>query len=130
MKHTLLFLAIFVGSILSSTAQQNSSPETKFDMKNYYMVFLKKGPVRNQDSASVAKIQEQHLAHLSLMYEKKKMCIAGPFMEDGDIRGICVYATETAEEAKQLAEADPAVKCGRLLVEVHTWYAAKGSTLP
>lgn len=49
MKHTLLYLAIFVGCILPSTAQQNSSPETKFDMKNYYMVFLKKGPVRNQN---------------------------------------------------------------------------------
>lgn len=130
MKHVLLILAIIVGSVLNTVAQQSSSQETKFDMKTYYMVFLKKGPIRNQDSASVAKIQEQHLAHLSLMYEKKKMCIAGPFMEDGDIRGICVYATETADEAKQLAEADPAVKCGRLQVEVHAWYAAKGSTLP
>lgn len=130
MKQALLFLTLMVGSMLPADAQQSNSSEAKFDMKTYYMVFLKKGPIRNQDSASVAKIQEQHLAHLTLMYEKKKMCIAGPFMEDGDIRGICVYATETAEEAKQLAEADPAVKCGRLQVEVHTWYAAKGSTLP
>lgn len=102
----------------------------KFEMKTYYMVFLKKGLTRTQDSATAAKIQEQHMAHLTKMYEQKKMFIAGPFMEDGDIRGICVYATETIEEAKRLAESDPAVQSGRLAVEVHAWYAAKGSSLP
>jgi uncharacterized protein YciI len=51
-------------------------------------------------------------------------------MDDGDIRGICVYSDVTLEEAKQLASEDPAVKAGRLVVEIHPWYSAKGSCLP
>ena len=78
----------------------------------------------------LVKLQEQHLAHLSKMFEDKKMCIAGPLLDNTEVRGICVYNTSTFEEAKTLAESDPAVKAGRLMVEIHPWYAAKGTSLP
>ncbi len=98
-------------------------------MKKYFIVFLKKGPNRNQDSATAAKIQEAHLKHLKAMGDAGKMDIAGPFEEDGDIRGICIYNVATLEEAKKLAEEDPAVKSGRLIVEVHAFYGMSGSRL-
>jgi len=46
-----------------------------------------------------------------------------------DIRGIVICNTATAEKAKELAEQDPAVKFGRLVLEVHPWWAAKGASL-
>ncbi len=106
------------------------SPEAKDgEMKTYYLVLLKKGPDRMQDSSTVARIQEGHMAHLHKMADAGKMNIAGPLMEDGDIRGICIYNTASLEEARQLAEEDPAVRSGRLLVEIHPWYAMKGTCL-
>jgi uncharacterized protein YciI len=105
-----------------------SSPK-KPEMKQYFVVFLKKGPKRDQDSATAAKIQEAHLKHLKAMSDAGKMDIAGPFGDDGDIRGICIYNVATAEEAKKLAEADPVVMSGRLIVEVHPFYGMPGARL-
>ena len=50
-------------------------------------------------------------------------------MEDGDIRGISVYNVASEEEARKLASEDPAVKSGRLMIEVHPWYSMQGATL-
>ena len=54
-----------------------------------------------------------------------KLVIAGPFADGGDLRGLFIFRVETLEEAKALAEQDPAVKAGRLVLEWHPWYAAK-----
>ena len=51
--------------------------------------------------------------------------MAGPFTDDGDLRGLFVFRTGTLEEAKAMAEQDPAVKAGRLRLEWHPWFAAK-----
>jgi uncharacterized protein YciI len=105
-----------------------TKPETH-EMKTYYMVFLKKGPKRNQDSLTASKIQAQHMAYLNKMYNEGKMDLAGPSLPDGEIRGFCVYNVATFEEAKKLAESDPAVIAGRLTVEVLPWYSQKGAML-
>jgi hypothetical protein len=39
---------------------------------------------------------------------------------------MCVYRVGSIDEARKLAEDDPAVKAGRLRVEVMTWYVQKG----
>lgn len=103
--------------------------DTTYVMQKYFMVFLKAGPERNQGKAEAEKIQKAHLAHLGKLAEMRKTSITGPMAGEGDIRGIVVFNTATEEEARQLAEKDPAVKAGRLVVEVHPWWAAKGSTL-
>lgn len=106
----------------------STKPETN-EMKTYYMVFLKKGSKTNQDSLSAGRIQSQHLAYLNKMYREGKMDLAGPSLPDGEIRGFCVYNVESFDEAKKLAESDPAVIAGRLTVEVYPWYSQKGAAL-
>jgi len=98
-------------------------------MKTYYMVFLKKGPHRDQDSVTAAKIQEGHINHLTKLAKEGKLDLNGPFMDDGDIRGISVYNVSSEEEARRLASEDPAVKSGRLVIEIHPWYSMQGSSL-
>ncbi len=103
--------------------------DTTYVMQKYFMVFLKRGPNRSQDEQEAQEIQKQHLAHLNKVYEMGKTSITGPFGDDGDIRGIVIYNTATKEEAEKLAKQDPAVQAGRLVVEVHPFWAAKGSRL-
>ncbi len=103
--------------------------DTTYLMKKYYMVFLKTGPNRSQDSLTAARIQEEHLAHMSRLAEQKKICAAGPFTDGGDIQGIVVYSVSNMEEAIALTNEDPAVKAGRLTIEIHPWWAAVGTML-
>ncbi|MFD1094620.1 YciI family protein [Salegentibacter chungangensis] len=103
--------------------------DTTYLMQQYYMVFLKAGDKRNQDSTEVAELQKKHLAHLSRMAEEGYASLIGPFGDDGEIRGIVVFNTPTQEEADSLANLDPMVKAGRLKVEVHPWWTAKGGKL-
>lgn len=98
-------------------------------MQKYFIVFLKSGPERSQSKEEAEEIQQQHLDYLSKVYREGHTSITGPLGDDGDIRGIVIYNTATLEQARSLAEQDPAVKAGRLVVEVHPWWAAKGSTL-
>lgn len=98
-------------------------------MQQYYIVFLRSGKNRSQDSATAAELQKQHMAHLSRMATDGYLSLAGPSGDDGDIRGIAVYNTPTMKMADSLARLDPMVKAGRLDVEIHPWWAAKGSKL-
>ncbi|GAA4305169.1 YciI family protein [Aestuariibaculum suncheonense] len=98
-------------------------------MQQYFMAFLKSGPIRSQNEEEAELLQEAHLDHLSKMYELGYADISGPFGDDGDIRGITIYNVPTQKMADSLANADPMVKAGRLIVEIHPWWAAKGFPL-
>ena len=92
------------------------------------MLLVRPADRKEIPEAEAEAIQKQHLAHLTKMGESGKMVVAGPFgdQRDASLRGACLYRVATAEEARALAEADPAVKAGRLRVEVVTWYVGKG----
>ena len=42
------------------------------------------------------------------MIEADTLTIAGPFLDDGEIRGIYIFNVETIEEAERLTHTDPA----------------------
>jgi uncharacterized protein YciI len=126
----LLLLAILSLYFLTAAVMAEDQRIDQGEMKTYYLVFLLRGPNRSQDSTEVAKIQEAHLAHLTKMHKDGKMALSGPVLDDQDLRGICVYDVKSLEEAKTLAEADPAVEAGRLKVEVHPWMSMRGAKLP
>lgn len=98
-------------------------------MQQYFIAFLKSGPNRSQNKEEKEELQKQHLAHLGRMYEEGYADISGPFGDDGDIRGITIYNTPTLAIADSLANMDPMVKAGRLVIEIHPWWAAKGFPL-
>ena len=98
-------------------------------MQQYFIAFLKSGPVRNQNEEEAELLQQEHLAHLKKMYDLGYADISGPFGDDGEIRGITIYNVPTLKMADSLANADPKVKAGRLIIEIHPWWAAKGFPL-
>ncbi|RMB56439.1 hypothetical protein EAX61_14475 [Dokdonia sinensis] len=98
-------------------------------MQQYFMVFLKSGPNRDQPNAQADSLQNLHMEHLGRMYEKGYADISGPFGDDGDLRGITIYNVPTLKMADSLANLDPMVKAGRLAIEIKPWWAGKGYPL-
>lgn len=98
-------------------------------MQQYFIAFIKRGPNRSHDKEVTDSLQALHLSHLGEMYEKGYADISGPFGDNGDIRGITIYNVPSQEMADSLANMDPMVKAGRLQIEIHPWWAAKGFSL-
>lgn len=98
-------------------------------MQQYYMVFLKKGPNRDQTKTETDSLQALHMAHLTRMYEEGYADISGPMGDKGELRGITIYNVPTLKIADSLANLDPMVKAGRLIIEVKPWWAGKGYPL-
>jgi len=96
----------------------------EYGMKKYVMVFLKKGPKRDQDSATAAQIQAGHMANINRLADEGKLIVAGPFLDNGELRGIFILDVPTLEEAEKLTNTDPAVQSGRLVMELHPWYGS------
>ena len=93
-------------------------------MAKYVMAFLKKGPNRDQDSTTAANMQKAHLENINRLVEEGKLSLAGPFLDDGEVRGIYIFNVETVEEAEALTNSDPAIQAGRLVMELHPWYGS------
>lgn len=93
-------------------------------MRKYVMAFLKVGPNRDQDREAAAKLMQGHMDNIGQMAKEGKLLLAGPFMDNGSIRGIYVFKTEDIEEAKKWTETDPAIQAGRLEMELHPWYGS------
>ena len=124
----IIFILAFAAGAKGQTTTPVSQPEKA--MKTYYLVLLKKGPVRDQDSLTVNQIQAGHLAHMEKMHKEKRMCLGGPMAVNHEIRGICVYNTASLDEAVKYVNEDPAVISGRLIAEVIPWYSESGNCLP
>jgi uncharacterized protein YciI len=110
-------------------------PAGKFEMHQYYMGFLRRGPAWSaEETPEVKRISAGHMAHIEAMAATGKLILAGPFEIEGTppnaIAGILLFDVETLEEARAMAADDPAVKAGRFTLEVIPWYGAKGITFP
>jgi uncharacterized protein YciI len=95
-----------------------------YGMKSYVMAFLKRGPNRDLSEEEAQKLQMQHLENINRMAEEGDLILAGPFLDDGDIRGIYIFDVRTVEEAEALTNTDPAIKAGSLVMELKPWYGS------
>jgi len=75
----------------------------------------------------MAEIEAGHRAHLEKMREMGELVIAGELDKGDDLRGVLIFRARTAERIEELAGQDPAIKAGRLRLELHTWEVAVGS---
>ena len=102
-----------------------------YEMTTYYVGLLYRGPSWSpEETPERQRIQEAHLANIQRLADEGKLLLAGPFSDGGDMRGMFVFQVASMEEAKALCDTDPAVKAGRLRVELHPWYSAKGINVP
>jgi uncharacterized protein YciI len=116
--YLLLLLISFL--TFNTVFAQDDSPEPKYEMTTYYMAFLKKGPKWSPDvTEETKKVQAAHLRNIEKLVDEGKMILAGPFLDEWEVRGIFVYKVDSMEEAIALTKQDPAVIAGRLSLEVH-----------
>ena len=103
---------------------------TRVNLEAFELVLLRTPEnAPSYDDAELARIQAEHLAHHDRLRESGQVVTNGPVRDqaDGSLRGLTFYRTGSLEQARQLAEADPAVQAGRLAVEIMTWYCPPGT---
>jgi uncharacterized protein len=105
-----------------------ADPPSEFDV--YEFVLLRRAhdaPELDDDAAEL--LQRQHLGYLDSMKEAGYLKVAGPLDEQPDDawRGLGLYQVGSLDEVRRLAEADPAVRAGRLAVDVMHSYTKKGA---
>jgi uncharacterized protein len=93
-----------------------------YGMRSYVMAFLKRGPGGPYSAEERAEIQRGHMAHIQQMADDGKLVLAGPFMDDQEVRGIFLFKVDSIEEAEALTANDPAVIAGTLVFELRPWY--------
>ena len=106
----------------SLLAAQTGADE--YGMRKYVIAYLKPGPNRDQDSTEAASIQRAHLDNIVKLADAGKLVLAGPFLDEQDVKGIYIFAVESIEEAQELTNSDPAIQAGRLVMELHPWYGS------
>jgi uncharacterized protein YciI len=102
---------------------------TRRALERYELVLLRRPvPASEYDDATLERIQAEHLAHYDGLRERGLVVAFGPVLDQPDelLRGIAVFAVGTVDEARALAEGDPAVVAGRLEVEAMTFLTAPG----
>jgi len=92
-------------------------------MRRYVLVILKTGPTRVEDPDARKAMFAGHFANMERLSKEGKLALAGPF-ESGDEgwRGLFVFAVESVEEARALADSDPVIINGEMVAEYHPWY--------
>lgn len=96
----------------------------EYGMKKYVMAFLKRGPNREMDEVKSNEIQMAHLSNINRMAEQGKLILAGPFFDNGDLRGIYIFNVKSIAEAEELTNTDPAIIAGVLVMELKEWYGS------
>ena len=138
-KSRLLFFVISL-VVISTVAAGAQTPTNKnFDaelakkvgadkngMRKYVLAILKTGPKDAEVQGEARKaIFKGHFDNMSRLAKEGKLAVAGPFADpEKKYRGLFIFAVPTVEEARALAETDPTVKSGVLIVEYVPWFGS------
>jgi uncharacterized protein YciI len=115
-------LALLIYTLPVVKAQDKKEPQ--FKLVQFQMALLKRGPKWTGDSTAQTKqLETEQRAYANSLIESGKAVIAGRFDDDGDIRGVYILRTTSAEEAKTWTENSPVVKSGHIVAEMHPWWA-------
>ncbi len=105
-------------------------PQWRVDLESFELVLLR----RPENAPAYAdgvlqRIQDEHLAYHAMLREAGHVVTNGPVSDQPDpsLRALTFYRIGSLAQSRQLAEADPAVRAGRLTVEIMTWYCPPGT---
>ncbi len=100
------------------------------ELEAFELVLLRRpAGAPDYDEPTLQRIQREHLAYHAHLRDAGHVVTNGPLIEQPDesLRGLTFYRTGSLERARELASEDPAVRAGRLAVEVMWWYCPAGT---
>lgn len=97
-------------------------------MKQYVFAILRVGKTKRPEGKEMEALQAGHMKNIMKLDDEGKLSLAGPFMDEGDLRGLFIFNVKTVEEAKKLVEGDPLISGGYLEAEFHPWYGPAALT--
>lgn len=102
-------------------------PNSPVKLTTAYLALLTRGAKWTPEvTPATQEIQKGHMANIKRLAAMKKLVVAGPFGDNGQLRGIFVFKVASIEEARVLTETDPAVQAGRLALDIHPWLVPEG----
>ena len=101
---------------------QTDTPNT---LEKYSLLLVHQGDKWDPKSPMLPDVLKQHLPYLMGLMQQGKLALAGPFHDDGELKGIFIYSVPM-DEAMKLEAEDPMVKNGFFKIEGHPWATAKG----
>lgn len=102
-------------------------PNFPMNSTRVYLGFLTRGAKWTPEkTAATEELQKAHIANIQRLAKLGKIVAAGPFGDDGNLRGIFVFRVASLEEAQTLAATDPSVQAGRLVIALHPWQVPEG----
>ncbi len=123
MKKLFLIIVCMVISFGGLSAQQENKPAKK---QFLYLLRLEKTMLDSSAwTPEKSEIVSQHFARLKKMLADGNLILAGRTQVENDKTfGIVIYEANSFDEAKQIAESDPAVKAKIMSVEVYPYEVA------
>ena len=137
---TLFSFLLLAVSAMTAAAQAPEAPvNKKYDaelakkvgadkngMRKYVLALLKTGPKDAEVQGDARKaLFKGHFENMNRLAAEGKLAVAGPFNDpERKYRGLFILAVETVAEAKAIAETDPTVKAGVLVVEYVPWFGS------
>ena len=137
---SIVLFTLFLALTSEVSAQASGKPNPGYDaelakklggtdagMRSYVLALLKTGPNDSTitDKDQRAKLFAGHMSNINKLAEEGKLAVAGPFADpERKYRGLFILAVSKVEEARALAETDPAIKAGIFVVEYIPWYGS------
>jgi uncharacterized protein YciI len=100
------------------------------DLEAFELVLLRRpASAPDYSQSELDRIQREHVEYHARLRAAGHVVTNGPVdgQPDPSLRGLTFYRTGSLALSRQLADGDPAVRAGRLAVEIMTWYCPPGT---
>jgi uncharacterized protein YciI len=77
------------------------------------------------DTQAAADLQDAHMSHLADLHERGYLLVAGPLLDDA-FRGLSILNVDP-DQARELKQADPAVRAGIYSIQTIPWIVPTGA---
>ncbi len=94
-------------------------------MKLTFIIHYARGPAWVEGKSVFEQPLQEHLAYMNGLKAQKKLLLGGPFTDDTG--GLIVVDAASAQEARSMADADPAVAAGVMVAAAHPWLLMAGA---
>ena len=122
MRKLSVLIALFC-LVVPVPAQQQQKTEAESKLLQFQMALLKRGPKATPADWETSSLRKQHVAYVQSLVASDKAMIAGRILDDENLRGVLIFRTKSADEARAWMMADPAVAAGHYEVEMHPWWS-------